>query len=237
MAAMTELFNAHEMVLIASLPGNDAALARAAVNGGAHALKVHLNVEHAASGLHFGSFAEEKDNIRAILDIAAEKDVVTGIMPGADTVASYDELCALADMGVRFMDIYEFHLPDAKYLTVPGMEPMIAVGHGFVPDMVAALGQNPLVNMLEASVMHHDSYGDPLTDDDIAMYRGICRDFQGHVTVPTQKKIDPGQLGQLRGAGVRGIMIGAIVTGRDPAGFETVAAQFRNQIDSMQTES
>jgi hypothetical protein len=53
-----EIFKTKKMVLIASLPKNDPALAKAAAAGGADMLKIHLNVEHAASGTKFGSFDE-----------------------------------------------------------------------------------------------------------------------------------------------------------------------------------
>ena len=43
-----------KMTLIMSLPKNDPALCRAAFEAGADAVKVHINVEHRASGSRFG---------------------------------------------------------------------------------------------------------------------------------------------------------------------------------------
>ena len=40
--------------LAVSLPLNDIALAKAAEEAGADALKIHINVHHDASGTHFG---------------------------------------------------------------------------------------------------------------------------------------------------------------------------------------
>lgn len=233
MGDFERLFKDGVMALIASLPRNDAALARAAVAGGAHALKVHLNVVHAAGGTRFGTFEEEKDTIAAIIDIARDGGALVGVMPGADTVASTDELKALARMGVCFMDIYEFHVPRGEYLETPGLDAMLAVGHGFSMDTVRRLGADPRVPALEASNIPHESYGAPLTSDDIALYRDIVTAFGGPVAVPSQKNILPEQVSALRGAGVAGIMIGAIVTGKEPDAFEKATAAFRAAIDQL----
>ena len=50
------------LTLIMSLPYNDPALCRAAFEAGADVVKVHINVEHRASGTHFGRLAEESFN-------------------------------------------------------------------------------------------------------------------------------------------------------------------------------
>lgn len=232
MPAFRELFQGG-MALIASLPRNDAALARAAVDGGAHALKVHLNVSHAAGGTQFGSFEEERDAIAAIIEITRQSGALVGVMPGADTAATTDELNKLVKMGVCFMDIYEFHVPGSEYFEIPGLDSMLAVGHGFSMDTVRRLGADPHMAALEASNVPHELYGTPLTDGDIAVYRDISEAFGGPVVVPTQKKIKPGQAAALHEAGVAGIMIGAIVTGAQPDTFEAATAAFRAAMDKL----
>ena len=54
-----KLFEKNRPVLIMSLPDNDPALCRAAFEEGADVVKVHINVEHRASGTHFGRLAQE----------------------------------------------------------------------------------------------------------------------------------------------------------------------------------
>lgn len=234
MGDMAQLFETKNMVLIASLPRNDPALARAAAAGGAHALKVHLNVSHAASGTHFGSWDQERAAITEILGIARAAGALVGIMPGTDQAcATVPELRELAALGVCFMDIYESHLPGPAFLTVPGLDPMLAAGPGFTDALLDTLNADPRVALLEASVMPHEQYGQPLTPDDLDLYRNICRRFTRPVTVPTQNKIDPAQAADLRAAGVRGLMIGAIVAGKDPASFEQATAAFRRALDAV----
>ena len=62
--------NQKRPALIASLPGNRLDLAKAAVECGADVVKVHMNVQHRASGLHFGTFEEEKETLQEILSVA-----------------------------------------------------------------------------------------------------------------------------------------------------------------------
>ena len=64
------ILNQKRPALIASLPGNRLDLAKAAVECGADVVKVHMNVQHRASGLHFGTFEEEKETLQEILSVA-----------------------------------------------------------------------------------------------------------------------------------------------------------------------
>ena len=55
-----EMIRQNKFSLVVSLPSNDLELAKAALEGGAQAVKVHCNVWHRASGHTFGSYAENK---------------------------------------------------------------------------------------------------------------------------------------------------------------------------------
>ena len=73
------VLNQRRPALIVSLPGNRVELARAAVECGADVIKVHMNVQHRASGLHFGTFEEEKNTLE---QIAAVSKGPCGIVAG-----------------------------------------------------------------------------------------------------------------------------------------------------------
>jgi hypothetical protein len=216
-----------DMGLLVSLPRNDAELARAAVDGGADALKVHINVRHAASGTQFGSFNEEKDRIAAIIDAG----IPVGIMPGADTVATLDEMRAMHDMGVQFYDIYLRDLPTA-YLDLRDIEGMPALGEGFDPASVGAVAEWGF-RLLEASFVAHGDYGRPLAVDDLLRYAAVCNAFSGVVVVPTQKAIRPADVPRLVEAGVRSLMIGKIVSGDTPSSIRAATESFRRAIDAL----
>ena len=134
-------------------------------------------------------------------------------------------------MGVCFYDIYDFHMP-AAYISAGKIEPMVALGPGFGAEAFGTLARLG-VKLLEASVQPHENYGKRLTLSDIAVYEKICAGFAGRVVVPTQKAIQPEELPHLHDAGVRGIMIGAIVTGSTADSIEKATADFRAAADKM----
>ena len=71
------------LTLIMSLPYNDPALCRAAFEAGADVVKVHINVEHRASGTHFGRLAEEREALEEMLSHrAGPMGLVLGGIPG-----------------------------------------------------------------------------------------------------------------------------------------------------------
>lgn len=221
-----EIIGGGKMALVASLPQNDTELARAAQNGGADMLKVHLNVRHAASGTYFGSLVEEKERILSIIETV---DIPVGIMPGAGTPAPVGDMRDLREMGICFYDIYAADMP-AEYLELEGMAAMAALDSGWrewQPAQLATLG----VDSIEASIIPHDQYGKPLVLSDLLAYSFIVKEFGGPVIVPTQKAVKPGEVCRLSDAGVGGLMIGKIVAGDTPGSFEKATAQFARAIE------
>jgi hypothetical protein len=225
---LAEIFEKKRMVLIASLPRNDVRLAKAAAAGGADALKIHINVEHAASGTRFGSFSEEQKHIESIL---AAVEIPVGIMPGSACAASIGEMRELASMGIDFHDIYVSDMP-ADYMKIDFMAAMPALGaywRPFEPEMLAKLG----FKTIEASIVHHEEYGKRLALADLMSYSFIAEKFGGEVVVPTQKAVLPQEVAILRDAGARGLMIGKIVTGDTPESFEEATSRFADSINSL----
>jgi hypothetical protein len=223
-----EIFEESEMPLIASLPKNSVELAKAAAAGGADMLKIHINVHHAASGTHFGSFTEERAGIEAIL---AAVNIPVGIMPGAGTTATLDEMFELEKMGIAFFDIYASDMP-ADYLTLEEMAPMAALGAGWQlwePEYAGEMG----IELLEASIVQHDQYGRRLALSDLMAYSFVAENFDGAVIVPTQKAILPEEVVLLQEAGVSGLMIGKIVAGDEPSVFEAATARFAKAISEL----
>ena len=53
------------------------------------------------------------------------------------------------------------------------------------------------------------------------------------VVVPTQRAILPEEVGALIQAGVKGLMIGAVVTGKEEASIAKAVAAFRKAIDEV----
>ncbi len=220
----TEFLLRERPALLVSLPRNDPELAHAALAGGADGLKVHLNVVHHASGTYFGSWEEESEAIRAILALGAP----VGMVPGTqEQFISPGEAQEIAAAGVDFVDAYLQDIPDWLPEQAGGMGVMAALSwrdeaSGWDLGRLAGRCQ-----MLEASVVSPEGYGQPLAERDLVAYRKICeRHRELPAIVPTQRALRPEQVARVLATGMRGLLIGAIVTGKTAKGIEQVTREF-----------
>ena len=214
--------------LLVSLPRNDVELARAALRGGAQGLKVHINVEHFASGTRFGSWPEERDALAQIVQIARDQNASVGVVPGAaGHFASPEDFRGLAEIGVDYFDAYPSDCP-AWALAQTDLDVMMAAFHGYDLGVFAGL-ENLGMTLCEASILGHDDYGKSLTAGDVAAYAALVKALTVPVIVPSQKKIEPSDVAALRASGARGLLIGAIVTGREADSIEAAARSFSSK--------
>ena len=214
-----------EWTLLVSLPRNDIELARAALRGGAQGLKVHVNVEHFASGTRFGSWQEERETLAKITQIARDAGASVGVVPGANgAFASPSDFAGLAAIGVDYFDAYPFDCP-AWALAQTNLSVMMAAFHGSDLDEFAQL-ENLGMTLCEASILGHEDYGKALSARDVARYAALCARLSVPVIVPSQKKIEPQDVPVLRKSGARGLLIGAIVTGREAESLEAATRSF-----------
>ena len=227
MNAFLKLFDEKRYPLIMSLPENDADLAEAAFDAGADAVKVHVNLVHHASQTHFNTV----DTHREAFDrIFARRRGPLGIVLGntPEIVAeTYQKTLAYP---FDFISLYACHTPPAV-LDLPQAK-MLACDAQNTRDEVScfrAMG----ADVLEASVIPQEGYGRPLEMLDLIRYRLLSQSSQLPVVVPTQRAIRPEELGRLFGAGVRGIMIGTIVTGAEKKSIYGAVRAFRSAIDRL----
>lgn len=226
---LSELLSSRPMSLLVSLPANDPELARAAVAGGADALKVHVNVHHRASGTRFGSLAEEREALAEILRVAGRGPV--GLVAGGDPGVPASEVAEAVAMGFTTVSMYAHHLP-AAWLGIPGADFMAAPDYTYSRDEIAGLGELP-VALIEASIVHPDGYGQPMSLRDLNAYRWMAARLPQPVVVPSQRRLIPEDLPLLAKVGVRAVMIGAVVTGRDAGSLERATSAFRKAVDAL----
>jgi len=215
--------------LVVSLPANDPELARAAVAAGAQALKVHINVLHRASGTQFGSLAEEREALREIQRVAGCLPV--GLVAGGHARVPAGEVAEAVAMGFTTISIYAHHMP-AAWLGIPGAHWMPAPDFTYTPDEIAALGRLPIA-AVEASIIEPEGYGQPLTVSDLCRYRQVTDRVAQPVLVPSQRRVVPEDVPALMRTGVRGLMIGAVVTGKAPDSLAAATAAFRSAVDRL----
>ncbi len=230
---LTQLQN-NPFTLLVSLPCNDIELAQAALNGGAQGLKVHVNVEHFASGTRFGSWNDEREAIGRIVELAHGHGASVGIVPGAISgqdarFATEDEFTQMAEVGIDYFDAYPADAPAwtlrQKHLDIM----MAAYCGGDVNEMqiLEALG----MTLCEASIMPHEEYGQPLNVRDLARLSALSQAIDAPVIVPSQKKLTPHDIEALQHSGVRGVLIGAVVTGLEAASIEAATRAFATEIN------
>lgn len=213
--------------LAVSLPQNSPELAMAAIRGGADALKIHINVEHRASGTVFKKLKEDMKNIQEILKIAEQKP--TGIVLGGDITYPIEDLYEVAEMGFDFISLYAHHAK-TEVLRYDKIDKMLAPDYTYDMNMIRVFAKLE-IDILEASIMPPEEYGLPLTARDLMRYKIIRENTTLPIVIPTQKYIYPSDILKLKEIGMNGILIGAIVMGKDKKTiYETVQA-FRKSID------
>jgi hypothetical protein len=214
--------------LIVSLPDNSADLARAAEAGGAHALKTHINLHHDASGTHFGSLDEERPRLEAI---GRAVRLPIGIVPGVSAPLRRDEVEAAADMGLDFVDTFAHRFP-SWLLDMKRMTRVMAIDATYGVEAAASLAAIGM-EILEAAVISHGEYGQPLTAADLALYARLAQAVPTPIILPSQRRLEPHDVARIVGVGINGIMIGAIVTGLKPDTLEAATRAFRSAMDEL----
>lgn len=205
--------------IIVSLPRHDLDLARAALEGGACAIKVHLNAHHRASGTTFGSYTEERPFLEALAKLGAPMLV----MAGQETVPTLEEMNALADLGFEGFNVYIDHLQ--PHLLESRLRPMPALSATNTVADIARLAAIPDA-MIEASIMGFEDYGKPLTETDLARYSHIASQSSVPIIAPSQKKFVPTDVPALRATGMAALLLGVIVTGTTPPEMLSSVAAF-----------
>ncbi|CAM3615357.1 hypothetical protein [Deinococcus frigens] len=210
-----------ELALIASLPHHDLAYAQAALRGGAHALKVHFGLTHRASGKVAPSLHVQREVIPRLRDLAPGLPI--GAVLGSNVSHVEQALDLAVELGIDFVSGYAHALPASIFEA--DVEVLLAFDDRTPLDWAAALPQGA---MLEASVVPHTQYGEPMTAADLLLLGRLRAATSAPLIMPTQKRLTAGDLRLLKRVGVDALMYGVIVTGEAAEGFERVAQQFRS---------
>ena len=221
------LFSEKKLVLIMSLPQNDPLLCRAAFEAGADAVKVHINVDHRASGTHFGRLSEERP---ALEEMLARRAGPMGLVLGGSLEAAALDAEDASRLPFSFHSVYAHHLPA---WALGGKAALMAACDSSYPLELIAAMPSVGADVLEASVIPGSEYGQPLSMRDLLLYKRIAEAVNIPVVVPTQRAIRPQEVGQLIRCGVRGLMIGAVVTGKTERSVAASVAAFRKAIDEV----
>ncbi|KPJ69387.1 hypothetical protein AMJ44_03890 [candidate division WOR-1 bacterium DG_54_3] len=228
MSKLLDAFEKNPLTLIVSLPENSADLARAALRGGADALKIHINIKHAAAGTEFGTFKEEKSIIEDILEAS---DIPVGIVPGEEKLPSKEEMKELIAMGIDFFDVKLKYLPQWM-LDLKGIGKIAALDEKYLIDEILEFGKLG-IDALEVAIIPKSQYGKELTAGDLQQYITLSGAAGVPIIIPTQKRIAVSEVPIIWDTGAKAIMIGAIVTGKTAGSIEKVTRDFRIAVDDL----
>jgi hypothetical protein len=227
-----KILQADGFTLVVSLPENSIPLAKAAIRGGARALKVHVNVWHRASGHTFGTFDENKQFLRELVEAAG--DIPIGLVPGADEAfVSVEERDEMEALGIDFFSSYACHLPNYM-MDAAKLSRMAAIDSTYTQNTLDGINRYP-PDVLECSIQSGDSYGQKLRYADVLRYADIAAKVKIPTLVPTQKWMSPGDVRHLWKAGCKALMIGAIVMGKTPSpeSVEKTTAAFAEAVAGL----
>src|SRR5207247_2483102 len=87
--------------------------------------------------------------------------------------------------------------------------------------------------VIEASIIPHDGYGKPAVLGDLIKWKALTENLDIPLLVSTQRKLRPEECRLLTQAGVRGIVIGVVVTGESLKGVQQITRAFRTVIDEI----
>ncbi|MGV8104547.1 MAG: hypothetical protein AB2L23_06080 [Mesotoga sp.] len=220
----SQLLKSERKLLIVSLPENTFEFARAALENGADAVKLHVNVKHRVTGKIHATW----DGIRETVGrIKSEFDPCMGIVPGAENMSGAGEIEEMEKSGISFFDVYVDYAP--LYLLRNGMSKMLALNYTYDPSMAGNL-KSLGADCVEVSTVNPEKYGSPLTLMDLLRYREVIERAGLPCFLPTQKKVMPEEVKELFEIGFRGLIIGPIVTGTDIKSFSSVVKSFSEAI-------
>lgn len=227
----TEMLTDNRFSVIAALPRNDLALAEAALEGGAQAVKVHCNVWHRASGNMFGTFAENRTFLRELIALCG--DVPVGLVPGGeDAYINEEERLELEEMGLSFFSSYAQYVP-CHMMESTRLSSMIAIGTDYTQNTLDVVRASA-IDVLECSIQPGENYGTSMNYADILRYSDIAAKTAKPCVVPTQRRIRPEEVRHLAAAGCKAIMIGAVVMGgARPEDVKRATAAFRAAADAV----
>ena len=86
---------------------------------------------------------------------------------------------------------------------------------------------------MTGSIVPKTEYRTPLNLVDLANYLRLTQASKMPVLIPTQKAVQPHEVGVLQQMGAAGLTIGAVVTGLEEASLRAATSQFARYIEEL----
>lgn len=229
MSITTDAMNSKAMTLIVSLPKNDLELAKCAWENGADAIKIHINLSHHASQTQFHSYEQEAIFIKTLLE---QSPIPVGIVLGDNTMVAENALNEISKLSFDFVSLYGHHMPLALGKNRK-IKTFFAIDGSYSYDDVRQITTSEIADILELSVLKKDEYGTRLCLRSLLMYENYVKHAFIPTLLPSQHFLVPSDIKLLNEIGIKGVMIGAIVTGTTVDSMKEAVIAFRTAIDAL----
>ena len=155
-----------------------------------------------------------------------------GIVPGEKELPAEKEMKELFKMGFDFFDVKMEYLKDWMVRS-PEVGRIVAFGKDYSLDNLLNVKKVLNVDGVEAAIISASDYGKDLNVGDLQGYISIAISAGVPVIVPTQKSIKVSEVPIIADTGAKGLMIGAIVTGKTANSIKKATREFRAAIDDL----
>jgi hypothetical protein len=228
MGKIKSLINNNKFTIIASLPKNDLELAKAAINGGADILKVHVNLVHRASQNKLPSLKEDE----AVIDQILALGVPVGIVLGNSLNDIENELDLALSKNFDFISLYS---KDAslKILNQDKLSKVIALDNLSPIENTKLLSEIDEIDVIEYSALDPNKYSQLLSVYDYSILKECLKLSKKPIILPTQNNIRPSDLPLLYKAGLKCLMIGVIVFKDTSESIYNTIKQFKDEINKL----
>lgn len=232
MPNILDKLKSQQPTLCVSLIENSVEIARAVEAAGADGIKLHTNLLHKITGQVIPDLEREHEKLQAIIDAVS---VPVGIVPRGRAGTSPEEVGRLRDMGFDFVDLYaKFTHP--SMLRVAGIAKWLGPTPDYTPEMMTILGRLPEVDVIEGAFLPVETFGEPLSIDDIVRIKVVLEALEGSGTplvLPTDRKLTTDDLPMLVDNGVVNYLIGYAVTGTGLKSIAHATESFRKALDTV----
>ncbi|HNY36828.1 MAG TPA: hypothetical protein PKI73_02455 [Petrotogaceae bacterium] len=225
MKSFKELLDTEKKLLIVSLPDNSCEYALRAYDAGADAVKFHVNIKHRVTQNTYNTWKDFKKTFEYII---SQIDIPAGIVPGAEIMSSIEDFKDMERSGVTFIDCYYEYAP--RWIKTLSVHKMLAVNHTFKEEELDYLVDYG-ADSIELSFIDPSQYGKALTVKDCINYERLSKKCHSNCFIPSQKFLTIDDLEVLNNQNIKGIILGAVVTGSDPKTFSDTIKNFRDGLD------
>lgn len=217
------------MILVARLPKNDVALAKAALGAGADALVLQVCSEE-KDCQDFGSFAEEKPNVEAIVNAAGDRPV--GLTLGAAGELSSADVKEVVALGVDFV-VSHPHRTTVDLLAVEELGHVARLGKDTSSGPLRGLNELN-VDAMELATTRPENSLDGLTVHDLALYRQTLDGIRRPVILAPNWSVQPSDLKFFRDLGVEAVVLGPKILSGDRDEIAARVGEYSQQIAKLE---